>query len=314
MHTVMHRALVVLVGPGLMIGACVAPLRAQGPSPDTGTVRRAGAPFDASLSECLRAIPESAGILATAYLGVPASDSVPVALRDQVGNFTAVLGDEMRRSMGAAGDTLPYVSRRISGVAPTSVELVVRRNGTFDWSVSDTALWSRHTRELLLDALQASRKAGEMIVWPAELPGDSARVRLRVEIPSLVNGKLVGDEVLPLALPVFTTRVLVEKPAAVKHAVIPTYPERNRSDGWVGTVDMQFVVDTTGHAVDSTMKSIWPKGVPLPKPEQMEVYTRFMRAAVEGARRSTYYPAELAGCKVRQVVQQSFNFNIGTHR
>lgn len=313
MHTVTHRALVVLAGCGVMIGPSSA-LVAQGPSPGPVAIYRIGAPIDAAWSDCLRAVPESTGLLVTAYLGIPASDSVPPALRDQVNNFAVTLDDEMRHALGSLSDTLPYVSRRTPGFMTTSAHLVVRRDGTFDWSTADTAQWSRRTRQLLLDALQARRKAGDMIVWPDEVPGDSARMRLYVSLASLVNGKLIGDEVLPLAIPVFTTRVLAEKPASVKHSVSPQYPLRNRNDGWIGTVNMQFVVDTSGRADESTIRDIWPKGAPSLRDDQRDVYAAFMKAAIEGIRGSTFYPAELAGCKVRQVVQQAFVFSIGTPR
>lgn len=311
METAPHRP-VGLSALALLAVVYAAPLRAQGPAPDRITVYRVASPSGATESECVRAVPESAGLPVIAYMGVPASDTVPVALREQVDNFAATLGEEMRHALGVVGDTLPYVRSRTPGLAETSVQLIVRRNGTFGWSVPDTAAWSRRTRQLLIEALQSRRTAGDVILWPDDVPGDSARMRLYVTLASLVNGKLISDETLPSAVPVFTTRILAEKPVAMKHGVTPTYPLRNRNEGWVGLVHMQFVVDTTGRAVDSTVAVVWPKSSPRLKLEENDVYKSFISAVRDGIHNSTYYPAELAGCKVQQVVQQDFVFNFAT--
>lgn len=134
-----------------------------------------------------------------------------------------------------------------------------------------------------------------------------------MSVPTLVHGALVGDEALSGALPVFVLRILYEKPASPKHAVQPTFPDTNQRAGWMGIVQLQFVVDTTGHAVDSTLHALWPATTPPLTGAEREAYETFVSAAERAIRRSTYYPAEVAGCKVNQVVQQEFDFNFFGH-
>lgn len=283
---------------------------AQGGPSSTAALQRVGAPEIDAGNACLRAVPKTAGRPATAYLGVPAADSISAPVRALADNFADVIAGEIRRELGAVGDTLPEIPPLSAGLASASVTLVLKRNAPLAWTDSDTSARSRRTRQMLLDALETAKNAGETIIWPQDLPGDSAHVRLHIDVPSLINGTLVGDEALPVAIPVYATRVLEEKPAAVRRGVQPSYPERNRRGAWSGTVIMQFVIDTTGRAEQGTMKDVWPRNVPRLKPELTDIYDDFLHAAKESIPGSTYYPAEIAGCKVRQVVRQAFIFNI----
>lgn len=309
MHTCLQRV-AVLIGLGASVCAMAGRVTAQSALPDSISIPIVNAPQRETATACLRAIPDSVGMPVTAYVGVPANDSVAPALREQIDNFAAALDDDMRHALTARGDEIPFVRTREGGFEAASVTLLVRRDGSFDWMTTDTARSSRMTRQLLIDALEASRKRGEMIVWPDGVPGDSARVRVHIAIPSLVKGKLTGDEALPVALPVFTTRILDVKPVAVRNAVTPKYPEDNRRTGWMGAVHMQFVVDQTGHAVDSTIKTFLPKGAPPLAADQQRVYDTFVAAVKAAIPQSTYYPAEVGGCKVKQVVQQEFIFDL----
>jgi protein TonB len=91
----------------------------------------------------------------------------------------------------------------------------------------------------------------------------------------------------------------VEKPAAaVSGSASPQYPETLRSAGIEGEVDAQFVVDTTGRADPSSLKIT-------------KATNDLFSAAVKSALpRMKFYPAEIGGHKVKQLVQQPFTFSI----
>lgn len=93
----------------------------------------------------------------------------------------------------------------------------------------------------------------------------------------------------------------VEKPAAqAPGSTSPQYPETLRSAGIEGEVDAKFVVDTSGRA---DMKTF----------EVLKATNDLFAAAVRSALpRMRFFPAEVGGRKVRQLVQQPFMFNI-TH-
>lgn len=91
----------------------------------------------------------------------------------------------------------------------------------------------------------------------------------------------------------------VEKPAAMASGTItPSYPETLRSAGIEGEVDAEFTVDTTGRAEPGTLR--------ITKSTN-DLFSAAVRSALP---RMRFYPAEVGGRKVKQLVQQPFTFTI----
>lgn len=78
----------------------------------------------------------------------------------------------------------------------------------------------------------------------------------------------------------------------------PSYPERLRSAGVDGSFFVVFVVDTTGR--------VEKESIAFP-PNANELFAQSVRRALL---RSRYYPAEVAGRRVRQEVRQEFIFRL----
>ncbi|MES2525295.1 MAG: energy transducer TonB [Gemmatimonadota bacterium] len=76
----------------------------------------------------------------------------------------------------------------------------------------------------------------------------------------------------------------------------PRYPEMLRASGVQGGVMMEFVVDTTGRAESGSLR-VLQSDHPL-----------FAEAVRSALARMRFVPAEVAGRKVRQLVQQPFGF------
>jgi TonB family protein len=79
---------------------------------------------------------------------------------------------------------------------------------------------------------------------------------------------------------------------------VPRYPAELRAARIEGTVQARFVVDTTGRVI---MGSVILDASEDPA---------FGHAVIEALRRSRYEPAQLRGRKVRQLVSQSFLFQL----
>jgi protein TonB len=79
----------------------------------------------------------------------------------------------------------------------------------------------------------------------------------------------------------------------------PTYPSMLQSAGVEGRVLAQFVVDTSGRADMKTFKVLETS------------HELFAQAVKQALPRYRFFPAEIGGKKVRQVVQQPFTFAIG---
>ena len=78
----------------------------------------------------------------------------------------------------------------------------------------------------------------------------------------------------------------------------PRYPSELQRAGIEGSLLVQFVVDSTGRVDEKTLT--FPTGA----------QPGFLRAVRDALIRSRFFPAELAGMRVRQLVQQQFTFVI----
>ena len=108
---------------------------------------------------------------------------------------------------------------------------------------------------------------------------------------------VVGGTAPPTDQPYFEFQV--EKPVAVAgNAPQPQYPDMLRSGGIEGEVLAQFVVDTSGRAEMSTFKVL------------KTTNDLFSVAVKNVLPRYRFIPAEAGGRKVKQVVQQPFQFSL----
>jgi protein TonB len=78
----------------------------------------------------------------------------------------------------------------------------------------------------------------------------------------------------------------------------PRYPTELQRAGIEGSLLVEFVVDSTGRVDAKTLS--FPTGA----------QPGFLRSVRDALLRSRYFPAELAGMRVRQLVQQQFTFVI----
>jgi protein TonB len=89
----------------------------------------------------------------------------------------------------------------------------------------------------------------------------------------------------------------VEKPVApVPGSTGPRYPEILKSSNVEGEVLAQFVVDTTGRVESGSFKVL---------KSSHELFTQAVRQALPNMK---FLPAEVGGRKVKQLVQQPFQF------
>ncbi len=90
----------------------------------------------------------------------------------------------------------------------------------------------------------------------------------------------------------------VDRPAKPKLAVSPRYPEHLLSANVEGEVLVQFVVDERGVADMSSFRVI------------RSTNNEFTESVKNAIRSMSFEPAESAGKKVRQVVQQPYRFAV----
>jgi protein TonB len=91
----------------------------------------------------------------------------------------------------------------------------------------------------------------------------------------------VDDPVVPISIPT------------------PRYPPVLQSAGITGSVDLQYVVDTTGHTEPNSFKVM------------KSTHPAFVEPAKEALRKGVFKPAKSKGKAVRQLVQQRISFKVG---
>ena len=79
----------------------------------------------------------------------------------------------------------------------------------------------------------------------------------------------------------------------------PRYPPVLQSAGIAGSVDLQYVVDTTGHAEPNSFKVM------------KSTHPAFAEPAKEAILKGVFKPAKFKGQPVRQLVQQRISFKVG---
>ena len=135
-------------------------------------------------------------------------------------------------------------------------------------------------------------------VTPVGMPEPSTRL-------SDVSTDMVGSGIIGPAGPAPSATNAIHTPAMVDRTVIPRrdnprpdYPTAMRAAGVDGSVLVQFVVDTTGR-VESASVSIL-----------RATHEQFGEAVRRWLGRTRYSPAEVAGKRVRQLVQQEVGFTL----
>jgi len=95
-----------------------------------------------------------------------------------------------------------------------------------------------------------------------------------------------------------TASVVEKQVAALPGSATPRYPSMLQSAGVDGSVRAQFVVDTLGRVEQGSFRAL---------ESTHDLFTASVREALARAR---FTPAEAGGRKVRQLVEQTFTFNI----
>ena len=94
------------------------------------------------------------------------------------------------------------------------------------------------------------------------------------------------------------TDATVDTPVRALDDRAPAYPETLRTAGITGEVRVQFVVDTNGRAEPSSVRVVESS------------HELFTRAVLASLRQSRFAPGEVAGHRVRTLVERAFRFDI----
>ena len=152
-------------------------------------------------------------------------------------------------------------------------------------------------------------KGFQTVVAPTDIPKDIPPVDLSEKPfdPKDFTGKGIeggiATGIVGGTAPVVSGEVFLEAQLddPVQPISIPTprYPPVLQSAGIAGTVDLQYVVDTTGHAEPNSFKVL------------KTTHAAFVEPAKEAIAKGVFKPAKFRGQPVRQLVQQRISFKVG---
>ena len=90
----------------------------------------------------------------------------------------------------------------------------------------------------------------------------------------------------------------------------PRYPPAAKSAGVGASIVMQFLVDSAGNVVASSMRDVWPKDRPRLTGEMETHYLSFVDAVRAALIQMKFEPAVIGGCKTAQLLQMPFTFTL----
>ena len=250
------------------------------------------------------------------HVSVSALSVPPDMTRDLV-----VIAEEVaarvRTSLGgpdvlAAGDSLVAAVPRGSSPPRSSiagVRIVAHRGGGFRWT--PLSLPDAPTTALLERALAAANRDSALFITPDAFRSDSVILTLdyRYGVEShagAVHARAYG----PASLVAFSLRATPDDQVDFMAPIAFSRFDEPPSTGTPATVNLQFVVDTTGRADASTIRDVWVSDKPRPTGALGRSYSEFVQTATNAVTRATFHPAVIGGCKMPHLVEVPFTFRV----
>ena len=291
-----------------LVGATLAPAAAQA----QGVLEDSLAGPSNRTSACVQALPDSAFHRAAVFVHGEVLDSGDARARPAVDLIAQEVSTHVRAALATAPATadaaqrLPAIDSAFGRVYPEGrVSVVARRDGRVTWRSTTRRDADRRPIELVERGLAAAHAAGDVLIANDVIRGDSLAFELAFVFARLARPGEPRDTLRTRnPAPLFTALVPQEKQAATRPGTINLrYPASLQAGGFEGRVLLEFVVDTTGRADRGTVRDASPSTAAALAPGLRGAYEQFVRSARDAVVDARFYPAEVGGCRVRQLVR-----------
>jgi hypothetical protein len=258
---------------------------------------------------CIDNIPSSALTPVAVYAMVDVADSVNPNFATGADILLQELVIKAQQLLGGKPGTLPSGEPAIDwqGV-DSSLHLMAFRDGRI---LARGSTRPGTAAALLKQALEQTSTV-DHLEWSFDSTRDSIPFDIEFLRPSLDSAGHVSSPTFKRTpLPLLSVRAPWERQVAQKSGgPHPLYPEEARRAGYEALVLLNFMVDSTGHVVDSTVKDVWPKGTKRPEGENLRIYEQFLASTKRVLPRLDFVPASIGGCLVNQLVLMPFAFDL----
>lgn len=237
-------------------------------------------------------------------------DNTPPYFHQSAGLLAQDIAARLRAAIGDSAGALPRGEPRLTWRAlDGQLHVVLYRDGHV--RVVDTlgADPSREGLSLVARTAEQVDASPEPQPWPDGVAADSLPIVFRLVAPGFDREGRVRELSERPLVPVFSVMHPWTEPVRLRHGVPPHYPEKALYGGAEGRVIMRFVVDSSGRADPATVEDSWPANVPRQTGDEGRYYRDFVSAVRRSILDSSYEPALVGGCPVRQQAQQPAEFS-----
>lgn len=261
-------------------------------------------------SACVESIPDSALVPTVLYLhpSEPVDlDTAAIAQIDGIELVTQLVADKLRKVLRAVPDTIPKGEPLITWRNYNDPVLVTGYpDGQFlPLPMVDSTGAAITSHPLLATLIDSLRADGERFLWTPSNAGDSARFALELVAAQFgADGKLTHPAVR-IGLPVATIMAPRMQAVKVTKARVLRRPEFERRPPYTGTITMEFVIDSAGRAVPSSIRNVSP---PWLTADMVVIYDAYVGAVRRHIEATIYEPARVSRCGVSQLIRQTFDF------
>jgi hypothetical protein len=227
---------------------------------------------------------------------------------------------ELRTMLGGSDSLVPDAAAHVKWYSiPAELIVTARPDGRMTWRGASRS-GDTSASSLLATALDSARRhGGALMIWPDGNVADSLVVRLSLLSAAFHEAQSFDSLYRKrLKFKAFAMSFPTEAPALpIYGRRKPTYPQSNQMHRVSGTILAQFVVDTSGRAVMSSFRDLWPPDKPRLTGDLAHYYDEFLASIREFEAGAKFSPARVGACKIRQIVQAPFEFvlagNGGAH-
>lgn len=273
-------------------------------------------PLPGAAPGCLESIARESMTRVPVFASLAMRDSLRFEIPPTAANMLQAVADRIAAMSGAQPGALPPGEPGITwDSVGQPLAIIWHRDGKLTWRVwRDTATAaSAPTKAALLfgralDSAQAKREI--FMNWPDDIEGDSLELRVDFPRPRVDSAGKIQAVRARAAVPVFSVAAPREGEVVVVKPGQTYYPPLLQGSGVEGRVMMEFVVDTTGRADPATIHDWWPPERPRLTGALEAHYQELVRNARRTVMDTRFAPAEVGGCKFRQVVRQPFSWDL----
>ena len=258
-------------------------------------------------SSCVEHLPPSAFTRVAVYAFVDLSDSVGSRFAASADNLLQDLAFRAHSLLGVAPEILPQGEPRIDW---RGIEARLHLTAFPDGRIVSRDTTAGTAAALMAQALATVSTVG-LLDW-TEISRDSVRFDITFVRPWLDSvGHVSKPTFKRTPLPLLSVRAPWETPVSPKPGgVAPHYPEEARRAGYEATIVVNFIVDSTGHAIDSTITEVWPEGTPRLQGRKLSMFESFLDSVKRAIPALEFVPATIGGCAVNQLVRMPFVFQL----